>query len=257
MFDLQKFQEIRKGKFGECFHYDPETQSTNRIAIEKAREGFPEGSVVFADSQSQGRGRGDHTWFSPAKVNLYTSVILYPPPERLHYLPFITALALSRTLEEWRVPSGLKWPNDVLAQGKKLAGILIQTSMEENRLQFAVVGIGVNLNVENFPSELKGTAISALQILGRKIDREAFLTSLLLNLEKLYENMNDMSWDELIGMYGSRSSSLQDCEVRVNMDGNWISGVTGGVDPMGGLIVRTSSGKEIVYAGEISSCHKK
>jgi len=257
MFDSRRFKELRSGTFGESFLYFPSTQSTNQIALEKARENVPEGSVILADSQSQGRGRGSHAWFSPPNGNLYCSVILYPRQERLHYLPFIAAVALFQTLEEWRITGDLKWPNDVLVQGKKLAGILVQTSMEENRLRFAILGIGVNLNVEEFPPDLAPIAISAFQVLGLKVDREAFLASLLRNLEQLYGRINTIPWEELIHMFGSRSSYLRDCPVQVELDGKQITGITGGIDPMGGLIVQTTSGREIVYAGEIFSCRKK
>ena len=254
MFDVQKFQRLRKGKFGEAFFFYPEIDSTNRIALEKAREGSPEGSAIVADCQTQGRGRGNHSWFSPAGVNLYLSLILYPPQKKLHYLPFFTAIALSDTLEEWKLSTDLKWPNDILVHGKKIAGILIQTATEENRLQFSVVGIGVNLNMETIPAALQATAVSAAQILGSFIDREAFLASLLRRLEQRYQSME--SWDELVKVFQQRSSFVRDCSVVVEMEGRRISGVTAGMDAMGGLIVQTSSGEEIVYAGEISSCRK-
>jgi BirA family transcriptional regulator, biotin operon repressor / biotin---[acetyl-CoA-carboxylase] ligase len=257
MFDLQKFQEARLGTFGHEIFYYPEIDSTSRIAAEKARENAAEGSIVFADCQTQGRGRGTHTWFSPANVNLYFTVILYPENQRIHYLPFLSGLAISLALDKLGIESDLKWPNDVLVRGKKIAGILIQTSLEENRLQYALVGIGINLNVMEFPPELKTNAVSASQILGHTLNREEFFASLLYELEKLYENRNRISWEELSGMFRKRSSYVQGCDVEVNQEGRKIAGVTAGLDSMGGLILKTLEGTETIYAGDVLSCRKK
>lgn len=257
MFDNEKFQQIRRGTFGQQFFYFQEIHSTNAIAVEKARERVEEGSIVFADSQSEGRGRGNHKWFSPADVNLYFTAILYPDNSRLHYLPFLAGLAISRALGQLQIESDLKWPNDVLVQGKKIAGILIQTSMEENYLQFAILGIGMNVNVKNFPPDLSQNSISAFQALGRELDREELLALVLFELEQLYEKIDKYTWDELTRMFSDRSSYIQGCDVEVEQQGRIITGTTSGLDSMGGLILQTSQGKEIVYAGEISSCRKK
>src|SRR4029078_2304644 len=146
--------ESRSGTFGRQIFYYQEIDSTSRIAAEKAREKIPEVSIVFADAQTQGKGRGTHAWFSPADINLYFTVILYPQNEHIHYLPFLSGLAISLTLEKYGIESDLKWPKVVVANGKKIAGILIQTALEENRLQYALIGIGMNLNVVEFPLEL-------------------------------------------------------------------------------------------------------
>jgi BirA family biotin operon repressor/biotin-[acetyl-CoA-carboxylase] ligase len=257
MFNLKKFQEVRSGTFGrQIFHY-PEIDSTNRIAADRAREKAEEGTIVFADCQTQGRGRGTHTWFSPADVNLYFTVILYPENSGIHYLPFLSSLAISFALEKKGIETDLKWPNDVLANGKKIAGILIQTSLEENRLQYALIGIGVNLNVTEFPVELETNAISAWQILGKNLDREEFLASLLFEFEQLYASRNRITWKELRKMFELRSSYAQGCEVEINQEGRKIAGVTAGLDSMGGLILNTVAGTETIYAGEVLSCRKK
>lgn len=255
MFDSRRFQEMRKGRFGETFSFLQKTESTNSVALENAKKGAGEGAVIFADCQTQGRGRGNHGWFSPEGVNIYASIVLHPLRERLHHLPFIVATALAQTLDESQIECDLKWPNDVLHRDKKLAGILIQTASEENELQFAIVGVGVNLNVEEFPEELRSIASSAFQVLGRRVDREAFLASFLWNLEQKY--FASEPWDQLMREFSKRSSYFRDCEVDVNLGERRIHGTTAGLDRSGGLIVRTSSGNEIVYAGEVSSCRKK
>jgi BirA family transcriptional regulator, biotin operon repressor / biotin---[acetyl-CoA-carboxylase] ligase len=257
MFDVAKFQKFRKGNFGSRLHYFDEIDSTNRVAADLARTGAEEGAVVLADSQTKGRGRNVHTWYSPAGVNLYFTVILSPPTDRLHYLPFLVGLSIAQTLELWKIECDLKWPNDVLVNGKKVCGVLIQTSMEDNRLQFALAGIGINVNARNFPEELQPIAISLAKITNEEIDREKFLADILLELEQLYGRMASMSWEELTDQIGRRSSFLRGCAVQIEQQGEIISGITDGLDAMGGLIVRTPAGKETFYAGEILSCRKK
>ena len=256
MFDVQRFQILRKGNFGSELRYYEEIESTNPVALELARNRATEGTVVLADRQLQGRGRNSHGWFSPGGVNLYFTMILYPDTDRLHYLPFLVALSIARTLEQFGVSCDLKWPNDVLVQGKKISGILIQTSMEENRLQFALVGVGINLNIKAFPSDLEPIATSVLQVTGKDVDREEFFASQLLALEQLYKRSREMTWEELSAAFKSKSSFVEGCEVRITQDGKVTMGTTAGLDPMGGLILKTTTGQEVFYAGEVQSCRK-
>ncbi|MCI0416624.1 biotin--[acetyl-CoA-carboxylase] ligase [bacterium] len=257
MFDIQKFHSHRKGDFGKRFIYFDEIDSTNRAASDLARSGVAEGTVVLADSQTQGRGRNTHTWYSPGGVNLYFTVVLIPPVERLHYLPYVAGLSIARALDPWEFDSDLKWPNDILINGKKAGGVLIQTSLEENRLQFALVGIGINVNTRDFPDELRPIAISLAQALGKELEREKFLADLLFELEQLYGRITGMSWEEVKNLVGRRSSMLHDCPVQIEHQGEIKMGITAGLDSMGGLIVQTPAGTEIFYAGEIVSCRKK
>ncbi len=257
MFDIRKFHELRKGNFGKQLVYYDEIDSTNRVASELARSGAEEGTVVIADGQTQGRGRNARTWYSPPGVNLYFTVILFPPVERLHYLPYVAGLSVVRTMDLLRIDSDLKWPNDILINGKKAGGILIQTSIEQNRLQFALAGIGINVNAREFPEELRAIAISLSQVLGREIQREELLADILFDLEQLYGRIAGMSWEEMTDLMGRYSSIVVGCPVEIEQQGEIKSGVTEGLDSMGGLIVRTTAGREVFYTGEIVSCRKK
>jgi BirA family transcriptional regulator, biotin operon repressor / biotin---[acetyl-CoA-carboxylase] ligase len=257
MFNVTKFQNLRKGRFGSDLRFFEQVASTNLIAADLARENVPEGTVVLAESQTQGRGRNNHSWYSPPGVNLYFTIILYPPSERLHYLPYIVALSVSNSLNDLRIPCDLKWPNDILIDGKKVAGILIQTSMEENRLQFALSGIGINVNASNFPAEISSTAGSVRDRLGRDVERENLLASILSEFEQLYARISSMKWSDLAAMVSQHSSYVQGCEVQIEQQGKTIYGTTAGLDSMGGLIVRTESGTESFYTGEITSCRRR
>lgn len=257
MFDVRKFHQLRKGDFGKRLIYFDEIDSTNRIASELARSDATEGTVILADSQTQGRGRNTHTWYSPAGVNLYFTVVLFPPAERLHYLPYVAGLSIAQALDQLEIDCDLKWPNDVLINGKKAGGVLIQTSIEQNRLQFALLGIGINVNATTFPEELKPIAISIGQVLARQIDREKFFADLLFEFEQLYGRITVMIWEELTDLFSCRSSIVKGCHVQIEQQGEIKTGVTAGLDSMGGLILQTPAGKEIFYAGEILSCRKK
>jgi BirA family biotin operon repressor/biotin-[acetyl-CoA-carboxylase] ligase len=257
MFDVEKFKARRKGNFGKELFYFDEIDSTNRAAADFAREKVREGTVVIAESQSAGRGRNSHIWYSPAEENLYFTVILYPPAERLHYLPFLSALSLIEALESLGLHCDLKWPNDLLVNGKKISGVLIQTSMEENQLQFALIGIGINVNAKSFPPDLQPIAASIATETGMETERERLLASILWELERLYREIRNIKWEDLTSRVKGKSSFLEGCEIQVEQQGKMITGRTAGVDPLGGLIVQTSAGREVFYAGEIQACRKK
>ena len=228
-----------------------------RFAADLARLNAVEGTVIISESQSEGRGRNSHTWYSPPGVNLYFTVILYPPAARLHYLPFLIGLSVAEALEPLGLECDLKWPNDVLCNDKKVSGVLIQTAIEENRLQFALAGIGINVNACSFPADLETIATSVAQQVGKETEREYLLASVLWQLEQLYGRMMDMIWDELVARINRKSSFLQGCDVLIEQQGKLITGRTSGVDQLGGLIVETVHGVEIFYAGEIQACRKK
>jgi BirA family transcriptional regulator, biotin operon repressor / biotin---[acetyl-CoA-carboxylase] ligase len=257
MFKIQNFQAARKGLFGENLHYFDKIDSTNRAAADLARWNVAAGTVVIADSQSEGRGRNSHSWYSPPGVNLYFTVILYPSAARLHYLPFLIGLGIADALEPLGIECDLKWPNDVMCNGKKISGVLIQTAIEENRLQFALAGIGINVNVQSFPAELEPVATSVVQQIGHDTDREDLLVSVLWQLELLYGKLMEMTWEELTDAYQRKSSFFQGCDVFIEQQGKIVSGRTAGVDRLGGLIVETTGGSEVFYAGEIQACRKR
>ena len=256
MFDVDRFHTLRRGTFGARLEYFPELDSTNRFAAERAREGVEEGTVILAETQTAGRGRNTNSWYSPPHLNIYSTTILFPPMNRLHHLPFMVAISLADALEHYGVECDLKWPNDIQAGGKKIAGILIQTSMDENRLHFAIAGTGINVNAKDFPPNLQDTATSIFQITGSNIIREELLSSYLVRFEELYRK-NEHQWDELHEMFARRSSYVSGCNVVIEQQGKITTGRTAGLDPFGGLILETEQGREIVYAGEVAACRKK
>lgn len=186
---LQRSLQTRH--LGRHIVYYEQASSTNALAHALARAGCAEGEVVIAESQTGGRGRLGRSWDSPAGKNLYLSLVLRPdmsPPEAAQ-LTLLAAVAVADTVHAF-VPQGLriKWPNDVLLNGRKVSGILSELATEQDRVDFVVMGIGVNLNYRRhaMPPEIREIATSVLEESGREVDRRAFTKTLLENLEQHY-----------------------------------------------------------------------
>lgn len=257
MFRVTEFGKIRAGNFGTPFFYYEQCDSTNVIAEKLARQDCPEGTIVLANEQTAGKGRKGNEWFSPPDKNLYFSIILRPEMDRLKYIPYIACLSVIRAVLESGIYGDLKWPNDVVVNERKLCGFLVQTAIEEQELQFAVVGCGINVNTTEFPESLRSIATSVALETGRAEDRERLLASVLLELEKLYEKIKTAEWEEFAREVEEASSYIRDCPVKVIQDGRTIEGTTQGLDALGGLKLLTAKGEETVYAGEVLSCRRK
>lgn len=167
------------------------TGSTNADAFRLAENGAIEGTVVLADSQTGGKGRRGRLWSSPAGVNLYCSVILRPAimPHEAPQLTFLSAVAVARAIElTTRLTPEIKWPNDLLISGKKVAGLLNEMSAETDGINFVILGIGVNLNMtaDQFPQDLRHPATSLLLESGTRVDRSRFTGTMLNELDRLY-----------------------------------------------------------------------
>jgi len=176
---------------GHKLYYYPQTGSTNDEAYRLGAEGLPEGTVVVAESQTKGKGRMERVWHSPAGSNIYTSLILRPPlrPAAAPQISLVAGVAVAELLEQYcpgRVE--LKWPNDVLIQGKKICGILAQMKTAGEDIDFVVVGIGINVNIgqSQFPAEILKTATSLSIETGREIARQDLIISLYENFAKWY-----------------------------------------------------------------------
>lgn len=232
------------------------TDSTNARAGAAGDAGAPEGLVVIADQQTAGKGRLGRSWVSPAAVNLYLSVLLRPPvlPVEAPQLTFLSAVAVCRAISE---VSGLeptvKWPNDVLLHGRKTAGLLNEMSSETDRVNYVVLGIGVNLNMtpEQFPTQLRYPATSLSIELGRQVSRLAFTRSLLQQIDTLYAAYLASgprpvlaAWEEYCDLTGKPIAV--DCQSRM------IRGIMAGLDDDGALLVKTAAGSfERVLAGDV------
>ncbi len=241
-------------------HYLDSTDSTNRVAQELGRRGAPHGTVVVAEGQTAGRGRLGRSFFSPPYCNLYTSLVLRPTLTTREAPSLIPASAVAvaecvaaETADEASVE--IKWPNDVLLGGLKTSGILMEMSAEATRVDFAVLGIGVNLNVDpaQFPSELRGRATSVAAHTGRRVDRVGFSRRLYRSLEEVLDRHAAGGFEALRDRY-ERFFRMAGAAVRVShLDGGALCGVATGVDADGALRIRTDAGaSERVLAGDVT-----
>lgn len=239
---------------GQTLHYYEEIDSTNDRAKELAEEGAAHGEVVVAELQRAGRGRRGRKWSSPAGRNLYLSAILRPElaPTRAPELTLVAALAVCDALRQAGVDAGIKWPNDVLVGGKKIAGILTELSAEPDHVHWVVLGIGVNLNArrEDFPAELQGEATSVLIERGQPAPRALFAAALLQTLEQWLEVHQEQGFDAIREAWRSRSVTLGR-EVRVRMGDRDVDGVAEDLDESGALLVRTAAGLTRVMTGDV------
>jgi len=241
-------------------HHLEETDSTNRVASELAREGAPSGATVVAERQTAGRGRLGRSFFSPAHCNLYTSIVLRPDltiaeaPSLILAAAVAVAEAVAGSLDDpGRVE--IKWPNDVLIDGLKTSGILMEMSAEATRVGFAILGIGVNLNVDRdaFPEEFRERATSVSAALGRRVDRIAFARGLYGILEGVLDLHAQSGFDALRGRFDPWFR-MPGREIEVYGHGpEPLRGRALGIAADGALRVQRADGSvERVIAGDVS-----
>ncbi|RNC69613.1 MAG: biotin--[acetyl-CoA-carboxylase] ligase [Desulfuromonadales bacterium] len=237
-----------------CFR---ETESTNIIASRLAEEGASEGTVVIADSQTRGKGRLGRQWESPPGVNLYCSVILRPPilPFHAPQLTFLSAVAVAEAIEKTTgLSPAIKWPNDVLVNGCKVAGMLNEMSAETERVEHLILGIGVNINMmrDQFPADLRYPATSLAIEAGREIERIPFIRALLESLDSLYRSYCAEGYGPLREAWLALSAVMGRV-VSVSGQGEGLVGTVEGIDENGALLLRCADGRtERVLAGDVT-----
>lgn len=233
------------------------TTSTNDIVEKLARDGVAEGVVVFAESQTQGRGRLGRAWVSPPGKGLWFSVLLRPQiaPQAVTRLTIAAAASLARTVQSVTgVVPRIKWPNDLLVNGRKISGILTELSAELDHVKYVILGIGMNINLTeaDFPADLKPIATSLRVAAKREINRPEFAAELLRQLDRDYRRLSEghfqkvaEEWEALSGTLGS--------EVEVRTGDRVVRGRAESLDPDGALLVRTQHGRiERIIGGDVS-----
>lgn len=230
--------------------------STNDVAHAHAATAA-EGLLVVADEQTAGRGRLERTWWAPAGAGLLMSLLLRPPlPARLAaQLTMCLGLAAVEGIADVTgLQPGLKWPNDLVWEGRKLGGMLSELRLSGERIEYAVLGLGINVNVrftaaEGAPAELVATATSLQMVTGRPVSRVALLAAILSRCEAWYDRL--LAGESLHEAWAGRLDTLGRA-VRVSLPAAELQGVAVGVTPEGALIVRTAADREeIVWAGDV------
>ena len=240
---------------GQKVIYYPTVTSTNEIAKEKAKQGALEGTVVIAGEQTAGKGRRQRIWFSP-KGSIALSVILYPRLDSLPSLIMLASLAVVRSIETvTSLKPRIKWPNDVLVNGRKVCGILVESEVRGSKVGYAVVGVGVNVNLEasNLPAMLPG-ATSLSDELGRDVSLPGLVRRLLVEVEGLYLALESggsiyEGWRDSLVTLGK--------EVSVESDGSRYIGIAESVARDGSLWLRhPDGGLSQIVAGDVSLRHQ-
>lgn len=252
-------RHLETARFGRRLACFETIDSTNVHAAALARDGAPEGTLVLAERQTAGRGRLGRSWVSPARVNLYASFVLRPrlAPADAPQLALAAAVAVARALRTVvdDVPGrvAIKWPNDCLLDGRKVAGILTEMDAEVDRIRSVVLGIGVNLNApaRAFPAELRATATSVLLATGTRVDRPKFAAVLCHELEAVYDRVVREGFAAIAPEWESHSC-LTGRQVTVDCSGRRTSGTVRGIDPAGRLVLAGAAGEERIVAGDVS-----
>ncbi|PKM78795.1 MAG: biotin--[acetyl-CoA-carboxylase] ligase [Firmicutes bacterium HGW-Firmicutes-15] len=239
------------------YFYFQEIDSTNNQARDLAATGYPEGTVVVAEMQTAGRGRRGRSWYSPAIKGIYLSVILRPilPLKEISRVSLVTAVAVAETLkEELNLKPCIKWPNDILINNRKIAGILSEAVTDMDGVEYIVTGVGLNINnpAQTFPSDFRTTATSALAEYDHPGSRVKVLQGLLASLESHYFQLLSGNFARTLEKYKSMSIAIGQ-ELRLDTINGFIVGQAIDVDDNGFLIVRDHSGNiHTIMSGEIS-----
>lgn len=245
-----------RGKFGRVVEYHDAIDSTNISAKRLAEEGAQSGTLVVSDCQIAGRGRRGREWVSPSGTNVFMSLILRPDilPGSASMLTLVAALAVHEGIrQETGLEAFIKWPNDIVANGKKLCGILTEMSAELEGIHYVVAGIGINVNMEEFPQEVSSMATSLYLETGKKVRRSSLIASVLEAFERYYEEF--ISQGDLSGLISVYNSCMINAgkEVKILDHAGDYTGKALGINEKGELLVEMQSGEvKHVISGEVS-----
>lgn len=239
----------------EMLHF-VETSSTNEEVKKLGEKGFPEGAVVIAEQQIGGKGRLGRSWSSP-NGGIWFSILLRPtiPPWKASQLSLLAAAALQQTLlKEYKLASRIKWPNDLLVEGKKICGILTEMKGEMDKVNYVIMGIGINANLQeyDFSPELRQGVTSLQMILGEKVDRVRLLQKYLLSLEQYYFDYLANGFKKTREICKRWSYTLSKA-VTLYDNGKKINGKAVDIGEDGSLIVNVQGNLLSFYGGEVST----
>ncbi len=255
--DMQ--DRLTTDRFGRALRSFEEVGSTNERAATWAKAGAPEGAVVLTEYQNTGRGRHGRVWAAAKGQNLLFSVVLRPQlsPDRLSLLTIAAGVAVAETLDPFVSPhrAALKWPNDVLLEGRKTCGMLLESSLTApNHDTVVVLGVGLNVNQTDFPDALADTATSLRLTTGRPVPRAELLSHLLAALEQRYDAVQTNGDAAVRRAFEERLASLQaPTTLHVPETDRTLSGTVEGITKTGALRLRTPDGPTTVHAGDVTT----
>ena len=251
--EVEKFLETKY--IGRDLVYLSDVDSTNNY-VKNIAYSKNEGTVVVAEQQLSGKGRLGRQWTSPSHKGIYMSILLKPSldPTKVAKLTLIGAAAVYKALSDIDIEAKIKWPNDIVISGKKVCGILTEMSCELNIINHIIMGIGINVNLDDYdiPAELRDKATSLKVLTGNAYNRRELLAIILNHFEKLYDSFkNDLNLEETINICKEHSAILNK-EVQIIQGNNIRTGKAIDINNEGELIVEFDNGIETVFSGEIS-----
>jgi BirA family biotin operon repressor/biotin-[acetyl-CoA-carboxylase] ligase len=255
LFDFEVKHGLNTKFIGKSVHYFDYLSSTNDLAMQLGMQGAPGGTLVVAESQTKGRGRLGRSWFSPKYKGLYFSLLLKPSitPESSPVLTILVSVSMAEAIKEVTgLDIQIKWPNDLFLGNKKLAGILTEMNAEADKINFMVMGVGLNVN--NDKRSLVSGATSLKEHLHENLNRPALLQGILRRIEKNYLLWEQKGAHAVIDKWRQLSLTLGK-RVKVYCQHKHIEGMATDIDKDGGLIIRKDSGiLAKVMAGDVIHC---
>lgn len=241
--------EIKRGLktniIGHDIHYFNEVDSTNEVAKYLAEQGAEEGTVVVAEIQNKGKGRRGKTWISPPG-GIWMSIVLRPdiPPHKASQLTLVTGVVVAKTIkDELNIDVKIKWPNDILIGEKKVSGILTEVNATMDKVNYLVIGIGIDMNVDvpRLPSDLQKGATSLKNELDTEINGALLVQKFLLKFENIYNDFKDGKFPDILNEWRAMSSTIG-TSVEVRTRGKRVRGDAVGINQEGILIVEMEDG---------------
>ena len=242
---------------GKAMKYFPSVDSTNHVAKALAYHGAEEGTIVVAEEQDSGKGRLDRNFYSPRGKGIWFSVILRPKflPHDAPKFTLMAAVAVAEAMARFNLKAEIKWPNYIMFDGRKLVGILTEITGELARINYMVIGIGINVNMSraDFPEELQDVAASLSEMNGEILSRVEIFRAVLEEFDKLYLEVKAEGFDKVIDRWKKYNVTLgKNVRVISAGDGESFTGKAIDLDEDGALVVETAQGRRTVYAGDVS-----
>ncbi len=231
--------------------------STNKLAKKLAYEGAADGTVIVAEEQTGGKGRLERNFFSPKGKSILFSLILRPKclPKDAPKFTLMAAVAVANAMTRFNLPAQIKWPNDLMFDGRKVVGILTEMSAQIEKVNYIIVGIGINVNIapEDFPPDIKKIAASLAEMNGGEISRVDFFRAVLEEFDKLYIDVNAEGFEKIFMQWRKFNITLgKNIKVLSADTGESFNGVAVDIDSDGALVVDTEKGRQTLYAGDVS-----
>lgn len=254
--DQTELESIHATEWAGCeIYYFDSIDSTNTKAKELAEEGHPSGTLVVADRQTAGKGRRGRSWESPSGIGIFMTLMLKPEinPNHASMLTLVAAMATTRAIRRVTgVPAMIKWPNDIVMNGKKVCGILTEMSAQFDYINHIVIGIGINVHNEDFPEEIAQTASSIYLESGQRIHRASLIEAFLEEFEDVYAEY--LKTEDMEGLQKEYDAMLvnRGRQVRVLDPKEPFEGKAMGITKKGELIVDTWESRKLVSSGEVS-----